>query len=720
MFASPLFLWALLATAVPLMLHMFQKRRTVHVLFPTVQFLKAAQRRSSSRVRFENFLLWLLRTLLIVFLVLAFAEPVLRSVGGAAWLGRTPRDVAIVLDGSYSMNYDVDRGQVWNLGKEAAERVVRSLQPGDRVCVYLASDSVIPIIEKPTSEFPTVITAIQTLECRDGSSHLDEASALALRAISSGEKKLKRERELFIITDGQALPWRGFQSMNDESSVTNRATGSFVISREDRDEVAVYTLLAGAARPVNANPSDVAVSPPLSIIGQTMRVRAKIALTGAASEVPVTLMVDGKEYASRSVKIEADSSATADFQVTGLSEGDHVAEIRTPRDALETDDAFRFLMRVRGRLPMLAVGPEEATRFLRAALAPGGKDAIRNISAQELDSVDLRDYRAVFLCDAFPVPGQAMLNLESYAESGGVVVVFPGNSSDLSAYSEMKILPAALLEEQAVATGVSACALKRHPPVRGREINFTLPLPPGTIPTVALKKRIRFGELNDKASVIISTSAGDPFLLGRICGRGRVFLFSVGATRDWSTLPISAFFLPIVHQLVRLGTGASMQPAHLTLGQSLPAVEAIADYRDDNVILAPSKTPVSIKDAGNMRRVIETLPEVGIYMRSTEGGPKPVMAVNADATESLLAPADAEEISKWTEFRRMVVAHDSEEMMKISEDRRNGRSFTEWVLWLALILSLAEWWYANSVLRPRKGATEKLKISLSGKVTNEQ
>jgi hypothetical protein len=149
-------------------------------------------------------------------------------------------------------------------------------------------------------------------------------------------------------------------------------------------------------------------------------------------------------------------------------------------------------------------------------------------------------------------------------------------------------------------------------------------------------------------------------------------------------------------------------------------VEAIADYRDDNVILAPSKTPVSIKDAGNMRRVIETLPEVGIYMRSTEGGPKPVMAVNADTTESLLAPADAEEISKWTEFRRMVVAHDSEEMMKISEDRRNGRSFTEWVLWLALILSLAEWWYANSVLRPRKGATEKLKISLSGKVTNEQ
>lgn len=720
MFASPLFLWALLATCVPLMLHMFQKRRTVHVMFPTVRFLKAAQRRSSSRVKFENFMLWLLRTLLIVALVLAFAEPVMRSVGGASWLGRTPRDVAIVLDGSYSMNYDVDRGQVWNIGKDAAERVVRSLQPGDRVCVYLASDSVVPIIEKPTSEFPTVITAIQSLECRDGSSHLDEAAALAMQAISSGEKKLRRERELFIITDGQALPWRGFQSMNDESSVTNRATATFAISREDRDEVAVYALLAGAARPVNVTPGDVTVSPPLSIVGQTMRVRAKLALTGAGCEVPVSLIVDGKEYASRSVKIEADSTATADFQVGSLPEGDHVAEIRTPRDALETDDVFRFLLRVRGRLPMLAVGPEQATRFLRAALAPGGKDAIRNVSAQELDGVDLRDYRAVFLCDAFPLSGQAMLNVESYVSAGGVVVVFPGDSSDLSAYADMKILPALPLEEVALGSSASARALKRHAPVSGREINFTLPLPPGTVPTVALKKMVRFGELADLSSVLISAGDDTPFLLGRIYGRGRVFFFTVGATRDWSTLPISAFFLPIVHQLVRLGTGASMQPSHLTLGQSLSAAEAIADYREDNVILSPSKTPVAIKDAGNLRRVIEPLTEVGVYVRTGEGGAKPVMAVNADRTESMLAPADAAQLAEWTEFKRLAVSLDAEEMLKISEDRRNGRSFTEWVLWLALILSVVEWWYANSVLRPRKGATEKLKISLSGKVTNEQ
>ena len=110
-FVNPIFLWALAAAAIPLMLHMFQRRRTVVTPFPTLRFLKAAQRRSSSRVRFENFILWLLRTLLVCVIALAFAVPVLRSsTNDSSLLTRARRDVAIILDASYSMNYELERG----------------------------------------------------------------------------------------------------------------------------------------------------------------------------------------------------------------------------------------------------------------------------------------------------------------------------------------------------------------------------------------------------------------------------------------------------------------------------------------------------------------------------------------------------------------------------------------------------------------------------------
>ncbi|MBP5226714.1 MAG: BatA domain-containing protein, partial [Kiritimatiellae bacterium] len=131
MFANPLFLWALTAAAIPLMLHMFQRRRTVVTPFPTLRFLKAAQKRSSSRVRFENLLIWLLRTLLVLCIAFAFAQPVLKNAAGGI-LGRTDRDIAIILDGSYSMHYEMERAKVWETCKEGAEKMINGLKAGDR------------------------------------------------------------------------------------------------------------------------------------------------------------------------------------------------------------------------------------------------------------------------------------------------------------------------------------------------------------------------------------------------------------------------------------------------------------------------------------------------------------------------------------------------------------------------------------------------------------
>ena len=67
-FLNPIYLWGLAALSIPLALHLFQRRRTVVVPFPTLRFLKLAQKRSASRVRFENLLLWLLRSLLLAML----------------------------------------------------------------------------------------------------------------------------------------------------------------------------------------------------------------------------------------------------------------------------------------------------------------------------------------------------------------------------------------------------------------------------------------------------------------------------------------------------------------------------------------------------------------------------------------------------------------------------------------------------------------------------
>src|SRR3954469_13224291 len=127
MFLSPLFLIAAgLGAAVPLMLHLMQNRKKIQLPFPTLRFLKLAEKHSSRRIRLENFALWLLRTLIMALLGMAFAMPMIRR-SGLAFLGDAPRDVAIVLDVSSSMGYHTDRGTVWDRSIEAAVAIIEGL-----------------------------------------------------------------------------------------------------------------------------------------------------------------------------------------------------------------------------------------------------------------------------------------------------------------------------------------------------------------------------------------------------------------------------------------------------------------------------------------------------------------------------------------------------------------------------------------------------------------
>lgn len=718
-FANPAFLWALVAAGIPLMLHMFQRRRTVVTPFPTLRFLKAAQKRSSSRVRFENFLLWLLRTLLLLIIALAFALPVLRSLTGDSFLSRTRRDVAIVIDGSWSMNYELEGGKVFNTCKDAAVNIVNSLFSGDRVCVYVAADTPIPIIEKPTTEHATVIQAINALNALPQSSKLDEAVALALRAIEQQDGK--REREIYILTDGQALAWHGFRDTPKDGDPGLAADNQLVLTREQRDNISFFTLLAGAQLPDNAGVVDVKVSPTLMLAGQTARLNVRLGRTGSAKQVTVAVEIDGQERARRSIETQADAQTSAEFVLSGLEKGVHIVTVTTPQDALPDDNSFQFLLRVREQLPALIAGPHQPARYLRAALAPGADDqSVKQIAAAELSQTDLRDFQTIFLCDAFPLDGQSILRLEEYAKNGGVVVLFPGENSDPQAYTDLKILPAYPREIESIPTAQAARPLRRIPYQEGQIVNFNLSLPPGTVPLVALKRIFTLGELQESAAELISAGDNTPFMTGRAIGRGRVFMFSVGADRDWSTFPLTAFFVPVIHQLMRQGAGAAVQPPHLALGTTMPANEAIFNFREDDEITTPSGAALSIKDSGNRHYFIENLPEPGVYTRLKTGSvePEPILVVNTERHESNLTPATLEELREWTAFKKFFSAHDPEELKRLIDEYRNGRSLAEIFLWLALLLALLEWWMACRVLRSQTGATEKMTVDLAGKVSS--
>ena len=98
-FASRAFLAAMVAAAGPLIIHLLNRQRYRTIDWAAMEFLLRAVRRRRRRVQLRDLLLLLLRTLAIVFFVLAMARPIWTTQSGDGYAGQ-PIHAVLIFDNS--------------------------------------------------------------------------------------------------------------------------------------------------------------------------------------------------------------------------------------------------------------------------------------------------------------------------------------------------------------------------------------------------------------------------------------------------------------------------------------------------------------------------------------------------------------------------------------------------------------------------------------------
>ncbi|MGI8852893.1 MAG: BatA domain-containing protein, partial [Methyloceanibacter sp.] len=98
-FLHPWMLAGLLAAGIPILLHLLARREPPTVVFPAVRYLVTTTREHQRRLKLQNWLLLLLRTLLVATLILAAAGPTV-PVSGVP--GHAPSALVLILDNSPS------------------------------------------------------------------------------------------------------------------------------------------------------------------------------------------------------------------------------------------------------------------------------------------------------------------------------------------------------------------------------------------------------------------------------------------------------------------------------------------------------------------------------------------------------------------------------------------------------------------------------------------
>ncbi|PID28982.1 MAG: hypothetical protein CSB55_02635 [Candidatus Cloacimonadota bacterium] len=137
-FLNPGFLIALLAAGIPVVIHLFAKKRPQKIIFSSVRFIKEIQKKQNKKINIKNLLILLMRILFILFAVLGISRPAFKVPFLKSSEKHPPTAIAFILDNSYSMNYLVDDKTEFEKGLETLSKISDLLNEEDKVILLTA------------------------------------------------------------------------------------------------------------------------------------------------------------------------------------------------------------------------------------------------------------------------------------------------------------------------------------------------------------------------------------------------------------------------------------------------------------------------------------------------------------------------------------------------------------------------------------------------------
>jgi len=608
-FLTPLFLLGLAALAVPIAIHLTQRERKTIVEFPSLMFVRRIPYQSVRRRRIRHLALLLLRLAALALIVSAFARPFIRraQTGGAS--GSGAREVVILLDRSYSMDY----GDRWERARAAARDAVNALTPSDRASVVLFANEP-EVAARSTSERARLLAAIDAAQPGAGGTRY--APALKLAGSILSESTLPR-REAMLVTDFQRRAWdaTGGVRLPDGATLTTVSIG---VSK-DAGNVAVTPVVL--QRSMFENQERVAVTAGVGVRG------------GAApAHVDVALEIGGRAVQQERVSVAANGSASLTFAPVSVTSRNTRAAVRVGADALARDNVFHFVLSPTEPVRVVVLQrPGAANVYLSRALAIGDAPQF-DVSVKQDGTVSDDELRrtAVVIVDNAPVSAPIATSLARFVEAGGGLLVALGERTVWpSTVDALPGTPGGFIDRSradagrlgALEYGHAVFEVFRAP----RSGDFSA------------ARFYGYREIGSPATVLARFDDGAPALLERNVGRGRVLLWTSTLDLAWNDLALKPVFLPFVHRAMRHLAAYAEPPAWRTIGEVLEpdATRPIA--------LTPSGRRVALDEEGE--NVLE-LVEQGFYelRAGTGNGPALTVASNVDLQESDLTPIDPREI----------------------------------------------------------------------------
>lgn len=674
-FGNLLMLGWLAAAAAPILIHLWNRRRYREEPWAAMSFLLAAIRNNARRIRVEQWLLLAVRTLLVVLVVLAMAEPYLEQAGLGLVGGQRTLKV-IVVDGSYSMAYKPTASSRFERARQLAAQLVDDSAEGDAFALVLLGQPPVAVVAAPTADRREFVDEIEHLALVHSGADLPATLAKVEEILASADGARFARREVYFFSDLGRNTWAP-----DLDGADAQRQFEARLDRLAR-QAALVVVDLGQAATENAAVTALRATAPLVTAGRELAFEGQVRNFGsqARARQQVELYVDGRRVKEAQVDLPAGQEATVSLAYRFETPGMHAVELRLPSDLLDLDNHRWLCLPVKERISVLCVDGKPATAamngaadYLALALDPraaaGAPGWIRPevVPESALLERDLAQYDAIFLCNVGQFTASEARALEGYLKQGGGLVFFLGDQVRAERYNQElagergpRVLPARIGPLRQEARYQFDPLGYRHPLVSsfaGREQAGLLSTP------IYKYFHLQLAE-SSRAKVALALAGGDPAIVEEPIHRGRSILVATDGSRSsldprtgdpWSMLYTWPSFLPLVRKTLTLAASGQGDESNAQVGQSIGGALPVAAAATVKVT-APDgrKEDVRPADEGGGRRWSYADTSLsGVYSAQLAPSlPEQPVAVNLNTSESNLAKLDPSELPRQLSTNR--------------------------------------------------------------------
>jgi hypothetical protein len=582
-FAAPWMLIGLALCAIPILIHLLFRRRHRTEPWAAMRFLRAAIQQRSRQTRLESLLLMFVRTLLILMVVLALAEPMLRS-SVATLQAREPVHHVLILDASASMSQRQEGARRYDRALEQVERVLQHSVPGDAFhLVRIANSAPRAVIRRATFDPDDVRDELRRWGATEEFGDVAASLQPALELINQTAEPVRKE--ILLLTDLQQSNW-----LPDEGAGGGLIPG---LLQEIARKGTLTIIDVGAEVESNAAVADLRPTRRFLAPNQSVEIAAIVRNLGRGAVVnQLEWRVDGVLEHAAPIELPPGGETRASLTATARSTSDLVVEARlADEDGFALDNRRIVAIPVRPALRVLLVDGRPSTRnmqgaadFVRLALAPpagAGPESLPQsipiepwtISDVELPSARLEEFDCIWLCDVSSIDSATAARLRRYVDHGGGLVVSLGDQTDIAAYNERLVggnrgLLPARLEETVDRRTSDLPPLRFEPaPLRHSMLDRFEGNPDAGLSTTIVAAYVRATPL-DEARTALHFTSGDPAIVEHILGSGRVVLVLTSADDRWGSWAVWPSFVPMTHEIISFAAAGADGIRELKAGEA--------------------------------------------------------------------------------------------------------------------------------------------------------